>query len=52
MKIVSRRVDSSREVKLLRLCQGHPNIVQLHEVHHDEVGWNAAALPQNDRKRG
>lgn len=37
VKIVSRRADSSREVKLLRLCQGHPNIVQLHDVYHDEV---------------
>lgn len=37
VKIISRKVDSSREVALLRLCQSHPNIVQLHQVFHDEV---------------
>lgn len=28
----------------LRLCQSHPNVVKLHEVHHDQVtpflGWS------------
>ena len=38
VKIVSRRIDCTREIQLLRLCQGHPNIVKLHEVFHDEVG--------------
>ncbi len=37
VKIVSRRIDCTREIQLLRLCQGHPNIVRLHEVFHDEV---------------
>ena len=37
VKIVSRRFDCTQEVQLLRLCQGHPNIVRLHEVFHDEV---------------
>ena len=37
VKIVSRRMDCSREIHLLRLCQGHPNIVQLHDVFQDEV---------------
>lgn len=37
VKIVSRRVDCTQEVQLLKLCQGHPNIVKLHEVFHDEV---------------
>ena len=32
VKIVSRRVDCSREIQLLRLCQGHPNIVKLIDV--------------------
>ena len=32
VKIVSRRIDCSREVELLRRCQGHPNIVKLVEV--------------------
>jgi serine/threonine protein kinase len=37
VKIISRKVDSQREVALLRLCQGQPNIVNLHEVYYDEV---------------
>ena len=32
VKIVSKRVDCSNEIALLRQCQGHPNIVQLQEV--------------------
>lgn len=32
VKIVSRRVDCTNEIQLLRLCQGHPNIVQLVDV--------------------
>ena len=39
VKIVSRRIDCSREVHTLRLCQGHPNIVTLQKVCHDEVTW-------------
>lgn len=37
VKIVSRKIDSAREISLLRLCQGHPNIVNLYNVYHDEV---------------
>ncbi|RZF38034.1 hypothetical protein LSTR_LSTR006433 [Laodelphax striatellus] len=37
VKIVSRRVDSTQEINLLRACQGHPNIVNLHNVYYDEV---------------
>jgi len=37
VKIVTRRLDCSREISLLRACQGHPNIVNLHEVYYDEV---------------
>lgn len=37
VKIISRKVDSTREINLLRACQGHPNIVNLHQVYHDEV---------------
>lgn len=37
VKIISRKVDSTREINLLRACQGHPNIVSLHQVFHDEV---------------
>jgi hypothetical protein len=32
VKIVSRRVDCSKEIELLTRCQGHPNVVRLVEV--------------------
>jgi len=37
VKIVSRRVDCSREENLLRVCQRHANVVKLIEVHHDRL---------------
>lgn len=37
VKIVSRRVDCSQEESLLRICQGHPNVVKLEEVHQDRA---------------
>ncbi|XP_013401008.1 ribosomal protein S6 kinase alpha-5 [Lingula anatina] len=37
VKIISRRMDASREINLLKLCQGHPNIVELHDVFQDEL---------------
>ncbi|KAK0168690.1 hypothetical protein PV327_002466 [Microctonus hyperodae] len=37
VKIVSRRVDCSREINLLRACQGHENIVKLVEVYQDRA---------------
>jgi ribosomal protein S6 kinase alpha-5 len=37
VKIMSRKNDCLQEIKLLRTCQGHPNIVSLHEVYYDEV---------------
>ncbi|MPC08502.1 ribosomal protein S6 kinase alpha-5-like isoform X1 [Portunus trituberculatus] len=37
VKIVSRRLDCQQEINLLRACQGHSNIVNLHEVFHDEA---------------
>ncbi|XP_040583710.1 ribosomal protein S6 kinase alpha-5 isoform X1 [Lepeophtheirus salmonis] len=37
VKIVSKRIDVSREIKLLKLCQGHPNIVELVQVLEDEA---------------
>ena len=38
VKVLSRRrVDCSQEVQLLTMCQGHPNVVRLHEVFHDDV---------------
>ncbi|XP_018111814.1 ribosomal protein S6 kinase, 90kDa, polypeptide 4 L homeolog isoform X1 [Xenopus laevis] len=38
VKIISRRMEANtqREVAALRLCQGHTNIVALHEVLHDQ----------------
>ncbi|CAB0005928.1 unnamed protein product, partial [Nesidiocoris tenuis] len=36
VKIVSRKVECTREINLLRACQGHPNIVNLYKVYHDE----------------
>lgn len=37
VKIVSRKLDCQQEINLLRACQGHSNIVNLHEVFYDEV---------------
>ncbi|XP_054934644.1 ribosomal protein S6 kinase alpha-4 isoform X2 [Physeter macrocephalus] len=38
VKILSRRLEANtqREVAALRLCQSHPNVVKLHEVHQDQ----------------
>nr|XP_048314071.1 ribosomal protein S6 kinase alpha-4 isoform X3 [Myodes glareolus] len=39
VKILSRRLEENtqREVAALRLCQSHPNVVNLHEVLHDQL---------------
>ncbi|XP_026946702.1 ribosomal protein S6 kinase alpha-4 isoform X2 [Sagmatias obliquidens] len=39
VKILSRRLEANtqREVAALRLCQSHPNVVKLHEVHQDQL---------------
>eukprot|EP00095_Tigriopus_kingsejongensis_P004202 maker-scaffold208_size258758-snap-gene-1.27 protein:Tk04202 transcript:maker-scaffold208_size258758-snap-gene-1.27-mRNA-1 annotation:"ribosomal protein s6 kinase alpha-" len=37
VKIISRRVDCSKEIELLKLCQGHPNIVKLIDVIQDDI---------------
>lgn len=36
--------NTQREVAALRLCQSHPNVVKLHDVHHDQVtlSWAGA----------
>lgn len=37
VKLISRRCqETSREVEMLRKCQGHPNIVRLYDVFQDE----------------
>jgi ribosomal protein S6 kinase alpha-5 len=30
--------NTQKEITALKLCEGHPNIVKLHEVFHDQVG--------------
>lgn len=35
VKIVNRSRDCTQEINLLRACQGHPNVVTLHECLHD-----------------
>ncbi|XP_077283659.1 ribosomal protein S6 kinase alpha-5-like [Arctopsyche grandis] len=37
VKIISRKIDCSQEVSLLKKSQNHPNIVTLHEVYEDEL---------------
>lgn len=29
--------QTQRELAALKLCDGHPNIVKLHEIYHDQV---------------
>ncbi|XP_039219326.1 ribosomal protein S6 kinase alpha-4 isoform X1 [Crotalus tigris] len=38
VKIISKRmeVNTQREVAALQICETHPNIVKLHDVHHDQ----------------
>lgn len=35
--------QTQREIAALKLCDGHPNIVKLHEIYHDQVRLTAAA---------
>ncbi|KAM6202144.1 ribosomal protein S6 kinase alpha-5 isoform 5-T5 [Rhynchocyon petersi] len=39
VKIISKRMEANtqKEITALRLCEGHPNIVTLHEVFHDQL---------------
>uniref|UniRef100_A0A674NV63 non-specific serine/threonine protein kinase n=1 Tax=Takifugu rubripes TaxID=31033 RepID=A0A674NV63_TAKRU len=39
VKIVSKRMEAQtqREIAALKLCDGHPNIVKLHEIFHDQL---------------
>lgn len=34
--------QTQREMAALKLCDGHPNIVKLHEIYHDQVRLIAA----------
>lgn len=35
--------QTQREIAALKLCDGHPNIVKLHEIYHDQVKLILAA---------
>ncbi|KAB0399369.1 hypothetical protein E2I00_017531 [Balaenoptera physalus] len=39
VKIISKRLEANtqKEITALKLCEGHPNIVKLHEVFHDQL---------------
>uniref|UniRef100_A0A671LF04 Ribosomal protein S6 kinase n=1 Tax=Sinocyclocheilus anshuiensis TaxID=1608454 RepID=A0A671LF04_9TELE len=39
VKIVSKRMEAltQKEIAALKLCDGHPNIVKLYEIYHDQV---------------
>ncbi|KAM6134045.1 LOW QUALITY PROTEIN: ribosomal protein S6 kinase alpha-5 [Phoenicopterus ruber ruber] len=39
VKIISTRMEANtqREITALKLCEGHPNVVKLHEVYHDQL---------------
>ncbi|XP_036099559.1 ribosomal protein S6 kinase alpha-5 isoform X7 [Molossus molossus] len=39
VKIISKRMEANtqKEITALKLCEGHPNIVRLHEVFHDQL---------------
>ncbi|XP_051941490.1 ribosomal protein S6 kinase alpha-5 isoform X2 [Hippocampus zosterae] len=39
VKIVSKRMEAQtqREIAALKLCDGHPNIVKMHEIYHDQI---------------
>ncbi|XP_048708657.1 ribosomal protein S6 kinase alpha-5 isoform X4 [Lepidochelys kempii] len=39
VKIISKRMEANtqKEITALKLCEGHPNVVKLHEVYHDQL---------------
>ncbi|XP_077179600.1 ribosomal protein S6 kinase alpha-5 isoform X2 [Paroedura picta] len=39
VKIISKRLEANtqREITALKLCEGHPNVVKLHEIYHDQL---------------
>ncbi|KAM4014359.1 ribosomal protein S6 kinase alpha-5 [Anomaloglossus baeobatrachus] len=39
VKIISKRMESNtqKEIAAMRLCEGHPNIVKLHDIYHDQL---------------
>lgn len=51
VKIVSRKTDCTREINLLRACQGHSNIVKLYHVFVDEVSLQLCLVRVNSSPR-
>uniref|UniRef100_A0A5F8GA19 Ribosomal protein S6 kinase n=1 Tax=Monodelphis domestica TaxID=13616 RepID=A0A5F8GA19_MONDO len=47
VKIISKRMEANtqKEITALKLCEGHPNIVKLYEVYHDQ---NLLFTDEND----
>ncbi|XP_078797380.1 ribosomal protein S6 kinase alpha-5 isoform X2 [Oryzias latipes] len=47
VKIVSKRMEAQtqREIAALKLCDGHPNIVKLHEIYHDQYTMLSGQVP-------
>nr|XP_056706681.1 ribosomal protein S6 kinase alpha-5 isoform X1 [Euleptes europaea] len=39
VKIISKRLEANtqREITALKLCEGHPNVVKLYEIYHDQL---------------
>lgn len=49
--------QTQREIAALKLCDGHPNIVKLHEIYHDQVRpsstvYTTPALSEGGRGEG
>lgn len=44
--------NTQREVAALRLCQSHPNVVRLHEVHQDQVTPTGVGVERHWRAEG
>lgn len=38
--------QTQKEIAALKLCDGHPNIVKLHEIYHDQVRWCLRLKPR------
>ena len=57
VKIVSRRIDCSQELKTIQLCQGHSNIIKIHgefkdvvsKTHNSQLTTHNSQLTTNNR---
>lgn len=43
--------QTQREIAALKLCDGHPNIVKLHEIYHDQVRMTMRVCVVEDEAR-